>query len=176
MLSFMDLWNIYFYGFSVCFPVFGLQFFFQLFAVSKLIMQEAWLTGQNSGTMKCREFWTITVSFMTWELCNNRNYIRFLSIMHIKGMIHVLKLNNCRRNGSNHCCGLRTDTQRCQGGQKTRNFVRNSKILIARSTIQPLKNASKYIRKLGKKFNFQFKKYFLVVKNSLIIDLNSSQG
>ena len=32
---------------------------------------------------------------------------------------------------------LRMHTQGCQGCQKTRNFVRNSKILIARSTIQP---------------------------------------
>ena len=32
---------------------------------------------------------------------------------------------------------LRTHTQGCQGGPKTRNFVRNSKILIARSTIHP---------------------------------------
>ena len=32
---------------------------------------------------------------------------------------------------------LRMHTQGCQGCQKTKNFVRNSKILIARSTIQP---------------------------------------
>ena len=32
---------------------------------------------------------------------------------------------------------LRMHTQGCQGCRKTRNFVRNSKILIARSTIQP---------------------------------------
>ena len=32
---------------------------------------------------------------------------------------------------------LRMHTQGCQWCQKTRNFVRNSKILIARSTIQP---------------------------------------
>ena len=32
---------------------------------------------------------------------------------------------------------LRMHTQRCQGCQKTINFMRNSKILIARSTIQP---------------------------------------
>ena len=32
---------------------------------------------------------------------------------------------------------LRIHTQGCQGCQKIRNFVRNSKILIARSTIQP---------------------------------------
>ena len=32
---------------------------------------------------------------------------------------------------------LRTHTQGCQGCQKIRNFVRNSKILIARSTIHP---------------------------------------
>ena len=32
---------------------------------------------------------------------------------------------------------LRVQIQGCQGCQKTRNFMRNSKILIARSTIQP---------------------------------------
>ena len=32
---------------------------------------------------------------------------------------------------------LRIQIQGCQGCQKTRNFMRNSKILIARSTIQP---------------------------------------
>ena len=32
---------------------------------------------------------------------------------------------------------LRIQIQECQGCQKTRNFMRNSKILIARSTIQP---------------------------------------
>ena len=50
---------------------------------------------------------------------------------------------------------LRMHTQRCQGCQKIRNFVRNTKILIARSTIQPklskikktVKNASKFIKK-----------------------------
>ena len=38
---------------------------------------------------------------------------------------------------------LRMHTQGCQGCQKTRNFVRNSKILIARSTIQPKLNKIK---------------------------------
>ena len=50
---------------------------------------------------------------------------------------------------------LRTHTQGCQGCQKIRNFVRNTKILIARSTIQPklnkikktVRNASKFIKK-----------------------------
>ena len=45
-------------------------------------------------------------------------------------------------------------TQGCQGCRKTKNFVRNSKILIARSTIQPklskikpLRNATKFLKK-----------------------------
>ena len=38
---------------------------------------------------------------------------------------------------------LRMHTQGCQGCQKTRNFVRNSKILIDRSTIQPKLNKIK---------------------------------
>ena len=39
---------------------------------------------------------------------------------------------------------LRMHTQGCQGCQKTRNFVRNSKILISRSTIQPKWSKIKY--------------------------------
>ena len=47
---------------------------------------------------------------------------------------------------------LRIQIQGCQGCQKTRNFMRNSKMLIVRSTIQP---------KLGKiKNNLAFFKEF----------------
>ena len=53
-------------------------------------------------------------------------------------------------------------TQGCQGCQKIRNLLRNSKILIARSTIQPklskikktLRNASKFIKKWPIVFDF----------------------
>ena len=46
---------------------------------------------------------------------------------------------------------LRTHTQECQGCQKIRNFVRNSKILIARSTIHPsLSKIKNHYRKTSK--------------------------
>ena len=66
---------------------------------------------------------------------------------------------------------LWTHTQGRQGGQKTRQYVRNSKILIARLIIQKskklktIKNASKYIKRMTKKKNrFQSEKQLLVVK------------
>jgi hypothetical protein len=50
--------------------------------------------------------------------------------------------------------------------------VRNLKIFIAKieKKQKPLKNASKFIKKNEKKFNFQIKKYFLALKKSPIID------
>ena len=57
---------------------------------------------------------------------------------------------------------LRIQIQGCQGCQKTRNFMRTSKILIARSTIQPklsrikkiLRNSSKFLKKWQIVFDF----------------------
>jgi hypothetical protein len=43
----------------------------------------------------------------------------------------------------------------------------SSQILLKSKTIR---NASKFIKNMAKKFNFQIKKYFLAVKNLLIID------
>ena len=53
---------------------------------------------------------------------------------------------------------LRIQIQGCQGCQKTRNFMRNSKILIARSTIQPklskIKNNLPFLRNFDEFLNF----------------------
>ena len=70
---------------------------------------------------------------------------------------------------------LWTQIQRCQGCQIIRNFLKNSKILFARSTIQPKlsQNIKKYIKihsKIEKTNNFKFKNYHLMVKHSLLVD------
>ena len=59
--------------------------------------------------------------------------------------IHIYSCTGCTLGGIASICfkfhfqqTLRTHTQGCQGCQKIRNFVRNSKILIARSTIHPI--------------------------------------
>ena len=71
---------------------------------------------------------------------SNSNF--FLGVIFIlsKGVLRLL----CTLGGIASICfrfhfqqKLRMHTHGCQGCQKTRNFERNSKILIARSTIQP---------------------------------------
>ena len=53
---------------------------------------------------------------------------------------------------------LRIQIQGCQGSQETINFIRNSKILIARSTIQPK------LSKIKKKLPF-FKEFLNLSQN-----------
>ena len=69
---------------------------------------------------------------------------------------------------------LRMHTQGCQGCQKTRNFVRNSKILIARSTIQPKWSKIKNNLPFFKEF-WWISSWFLILLNfGWMVDLAMS--
>ena len=80
------------------------------------------------------EIWNRSKQFL--PVCNSGSFFLIVNILHctLGGIASICFKFHFQ---TDYQQTLRTHTQVCQGCQKIRNFVRNSKILIARSTIQP---------------------------------------
>ena len=119
------------------------------------------------SNISCREgtiqMWSTLYQFMkkrkhlniTWKVCGISLWINkpfkceFCDYscdlkMHLVSLHEWKKPFKCTLGGIASICfrfhfhqTLRMHTQGCQGCQKAKNFLRNSKLLIARSTIQP---------------------------------------